>query len=214
MQRFRLAIGFLILSILVVGMGWLAVIGIKGFTGYVSTIPKELGAPIIAAVATVLVATLTVVLGKYFERKKELDALYRDKKTEVYDDFLKKFFEFYFSGGENIGEQDMVTFFQDFSRKLVLWAGPDVIEAFVSWKDHLAKGTPDAKSIFLTEDFLLAVRKDLRHTNKGIRRGLFARMFLQNSALFLAMSAKNPNLKLDDMAAIEKLLASSDKAKE
>ncbi|NYE26124.1 hypothetical protein [Pigmentiphaga litoralis] len=214
MQRFRLAIGFLILLILVVSVGWLALIGVRGFTGYISTIPKELGAPIIAAAATVFVATLTVVLGKYFERKKELDALYRDKKTEVYDEFLKKFFEVYFSSGENVGEHDLILFFQDFSRKLVLWGGPDVIEAFVAWKDHLAKGLPDAKSIFLTEDFLLAVRKDLRHTNKGIRRGLFARMFIQNSALFLAMSAKNPNLKLEDMAAIEKLLASAETTKE
>ena len=185
--------------------------GTRSFAGYVSTIPKELGAPIIAGVVTVLVATLTVVLGKYFERKKELDALYRDKKTEVYDEFLKKFFEVYFSGGESIAEHDLVPFFRDFCRKLVLWAGPEVIEAFVAWKDHLARGTPDAKSIFLTEDFLLAVRRDLRHSNKGIRRGLFARMFLQNSDLFLAMAAKNPDMKLEDLAALEKLLASTDK---
>lgn len=117
----------------------------------------------------------------------------------------------YFSGGEDIGEHDLVPFFRDFSRKLVLWAGPEVIEAFVAWKDHLAKGAPDAKSIFLTEDFLLAVRRDLRHTNKGIRRGLFARMFLKNSELFLLMPAKNPELKLEELAAMEKMLASTDK---
>ncbi len=211
MPRLRLAAHLGLALLLLGGIGWGIVWAVRGVAAYVGTIPKELGAPIIAAVATVLVATLTVVVGKYFERKKELDALHREKKTEAYDDFLKKFFEFYFSGGSDVDKQDLVPFFRDFSRQLVLWAGPEVIEAFLAWKDHLAKGTPDAKSIFLTEDFLLAIRKDLRHTNRRIRRGLFARMFLQNSELFLLMTAKNPDLKLEDLAAFEKTLVSGGK---
>jgi len=209
MQRFRLVLQSLLVLLVFGGIGWSLVWSIRGVAGYLSTLPKELGASIIAGAATILVATLTVVLGKYFERKKELDALYRDKKTEVYDEFLKKFFEVYFSKGQSSAEQDdLVSFFRDFSRKLVLWSGPEVIEAFVAWKDHLAGGAADAKSIFLTEEFLLAVRRDLRHTNKGIRRGLFARLFLKNSALFLAMSAKNPAVKLEELAAMEKRIDS------
>lgn len=46
---------------------------------------------------------------------------------------------------------------------------------------------------------------------RRIRRGLFARMFLQNSELFLLMAAKNPDLKLEDLAAFEKTLASGGK---
>lgn len=207
MKRISPALSILLGLLAFGGIGWLLFRAIKAFLDYVSAIPKDLGAPIIAGVATVLVATLTVVIGKNFERKRELDALYRDKKTEVYDEFLKTFFEFYFSGGENKDVQDLIPFFREFSRKLILWSGPEVIESFLAWKDHLAKGTPDAKSVFLTEDFLLAVRSDLRHTNKGIRRGLFARMFLKNSDLFLAMAAKNPNYKLEDLVELEKLIS-------
>lgn len=156
-----------------------------------------------AAVATVLVATLTVMLGRYYERKRELDALYRDKKTEIYDEFLKEFFAIFFgaSEGEAKGtETDLVRFLREFTRKLVLWSGPEVIEAFVAWKDHLAKGTPDAQSIFLTEAFLRAIRNDLRHTNKGLRKGFFARLFLREGGLFLVMAAKNPNVTLAELA--------------
>lgn len=211
MQRLRTTAHLLLGLAFLGGATWAIVSTVRAFAGYVSAIPKELGAPIIAGVATVLVATLTVVIGKYFERKKELDALYREKKTEVYDEFLKKFFEVFFSGGASTDENDLVPFLREFSRKLVLWSGPEVIEAFVAWKDHLAKGSADAKSIFLTEAFLLALRTDLRHSNKGIRRGLFARMFLKNSELFLLLSTKNPNMKLEDLAALEKLLASEAK---
>jgi hypothetical protein len=170
-----------------------------------------MAAALIAGAATVIVATLTITIGRYYERKKELDALYRDKKTEIYDEFLKEFFQLFFSAGEKLEgqpEQDLTQFLREFTRKLILWGGPEVIEAFVTWKDHLAKRTPDAKSIFLTEDFLLAIRKDLRHTNRGLRRGFFARLFLQEGSLFLSMAEKNPHVTLAELAAVENRLKS------
>lgn len=183
--------------------------GVYAFFQYLSTVPKELAAPLIAASATVFVATATVMIGRYYERKKELDALYRDKKTEIYDEFLKEFFTLFFNAGEDSAktEKDLVPFLREFTRKLVLWSGPEVIEAFVAWKDHLAKGNPDAKSIFLTEAFLLAIRKDLRHTNKSLRKGFFARLFLREGARFLAMAEKDPNVTLAALAEVENALA-------
>ncbi|MCD2341069.1 hypothetical protein LRH25_12015 [Ideonella azotifigens] len=191
------------------GCTGLVVWGVYAFFQYLSTIPKELAAPLIAASATVFVATATVMVGRYYERKKELDALYRDKKTEIYDEFLKEFFTLFFNGGEDSPrtEKDLVPFLREFTRKLVLWSGPDVIEAFVAWKDHLAKGNPDAKSIFLTEDFLLAIRKDLRHTNKSLRKVFCARLFLREGALFLTMAEKDPNVTLAALSEIESALS-------
>lgn len=194
---------------LVVGAVALLVWLIQAFFTYVSAVPKELAAALVAGAATILVATATVMIGRYYERKKELDALYRDKKTEIYDEFLKEFFGIFFSAGEkpvDHPEKDLVPFLREFTRKLILWSGPEVIEAFAAWKDHLARGTPDAKSIFLTEAFLLAIRKDLRHTNVGLRRGFFARLFLKEGALFLAMAEKNPNVTLAEIAAIENVV--------
>ncbi|MFZ5566273.1 MAG: hypothetical protein ACOY95_04670 [Pseudomonadota bacterium] len=186
-------------------VGWV----VYAFFQYISAVPKELGAALVAAVATVLVATLTVMVGRYYERKRELDALYRDKKTEIYDEFLKEFFTLFFGadeGNSKGAEKDLVPFLREFTRKLVLWSGPEVIEAFVAWKDHLAKGTPDAQSIFLTEAFLRAIRNDLRHTNKGLRKGFFARLFLREGNLFLAMAAENPKVTLATLAEAEKLV--------
>jgi hypothetical protein len=187
------------------GLGW----ALYSLGSYLATVPKEIGAALIAAVTTVLVATLTVTLGKYFERKKELDALYRDKKLEIYDQFLKQFFAVWFTEGKAAeGEQtpDMVAFFRDFTSKLVLWGGPEVVQVFAEWKEHLAAGSPDAQSVFLTEKFLNAIRADLRHSNKGLGRGWFARLFLRESRLFLAMAAKDPNVSLDALSAAEKYL--------
>lgn len=211
MKSLAKVLSTLVALALLAGVAILVVWAAQSFFAYVSSVPKEIATALIAGAATILVATLTVTIGRYFERKRELDALYRDKKTEIYDEFLKEFFELFFSAGEKTEgqpEKDLVSFLREFTRKLILWSGPEVIEAFVAWKDHLAHGTPDAKSIFLTEGFLLAIRKVLRHTNIGLRRGFFARLFLQEGALFLSMAKNNPNVTLAELAAIENRLKS------
>lgn len=185
------------------------------FFQYISAVPKELGAALVAAATTILVATATVMIGRYYERRKELDALYRDKKTEIYDEFLKEFFGLFFGAGEakaEAAEKDLVPFLREFTRKLILWSGPEVIEAFVAWKDHLGKGVPDAQSIFLTEAFLKAIRNDLRHSNNGLRRGFFAKIFLKEGNLFLALAAKDPSVTLAALAEIENAMQSKDAA--
>jgi len=182
---------------------------VKSFTTYISGVPKELGAALVAGIATVMVATTTVMIGRYFERKKELDALYRDKKMEIYDEFLKKFFDLFFSSAEDSPTpepDDLVAFLREFMRKLMLWSGPEPIVAFLAWKEHLAKGAPDAQTLFLTEQFLLTLRADLRHSNKRIPKGFFASLILKEGALFLDMAKKNPNITLSQLAEVEKML--------
>ena len=56
---------------------------------------------IITASTTVLVATLTVVLGRYFERKKEVEAHFRASKIEMYDAFLKELFTLFGPGHDD-----------------------------------------------------------------------------------------------------------------
>jgi len=200
-----LALGFTFVG----AIGWLLYWFLTSFFVYLRAIPKELAAALIAGIATVLVATITVMVGRYFERKKELDALYREKKTEIYDEFLKKFFDLFFSGAKaspTPEPEDLVPYLREFSRKLILWSGPQPIVAFLAWKDHMAKGTPDAQSIFLTEKFLLALRTDLRQSNSSIPKGFFASLVLSESALFLKLARENPNITLAQVAEVEKLL--------
>jgi hypothetical protein len=206
MNRLRSILSVLLTLLIVGGLGWLLYWGVTRFLSYVSAIPKEVGAALIAGTATIMVATLTVVIGRYFERKKELDAAYRDKKTEIYDEFLKQFFQLAHSQSEiqpEPGPDDLVSFFREFMRKLLLWSGPRAIESFLDWKNHASKGLSDAKTLFLMEQFLFALRKDLGHSNFGIRKGFFARLFLSEWELFLELARKNPNITLAEVAEAE-----------
>lgn len=207
MQRLKQASAIFIAIVLLVGPGALIFFAFSTFFNYISSVPQELGAALVAAATTTIVATITVMVGRYFERKKELDALHRDKKTEIYEEFLKVFLEaFGTSDGldgktKSEADPDLEKLFREFSRKLVLWGGPQVLEAFAQWKEFMAEGNINAESIFKTERFLDAIRADLGHSNFGVRAGWFARLFMQESKLFLAMAKENPKISLTEVSA-------------
>ncbi|APC96618.1 hypothetical protein [Francisella frigiditurris] len=104
----------------------------------------------LTAATTVIAATLTVVLGKYFERKKDIEAHYREKKTQIYDEFLCEFFKVFYDSKKN---HNLVDFLRQWQKKVILWGGQDVLLKYIDWIGHLKKGNNDARSMFLMEEF-------------------------------------------------------------
>jgi hypothetical protein len=55
-------------------------------------------------------------------------------------------------------------------------------------------------------DFFLALRKDLGHSNRGIKQDHLVRFMLRNSDLFMKMYAENPEVTFAEIAQIEERL--------
>lgn len=190
---------------LLIGLSFGAYSAVSSFFQYVATVQKEIAAALLAASATIIVSIATVFIGRYYERKRELDALYRDKKTMIYDEFLGRFFDTFHGNDDDLKERDdLVPFLREFMRKLLLWGGPEVVASFIKWKKSLLN--VNAETIFATEDFLLAVRKDLCHSNKQIEKGFFARLFLQEGELLLEMAKINPKVTLIEVDEMSKAI--------
>lgn len=198
---------FLLGVAILIGIAWGAYWLIAQLWGQLKTLDSKIALAAITAFTTVTVSTLTVVLGKYYERKKDIEAHYREKKTEIYDEFLKEFFKvFYGDHGKNkkIESNSLVDFLREWQRKMVLWGGQDVLIKYLKWMTHLKKGNPDADSIFLMEDFFREIRKDLGHKNNKLEKGTFAHLILRNSELFLDMAKKDPKVTFAAFAEAEK----------
>jgi len=172
-----------------------------------TTLNPEVAAGLITAFATVLGATVTITLGRIFERKKEVEAHFREKKSEIYDSFLLEFFKFYHD--ENREDVDLVPFLREWQRKIILWGGSNVLTSYFKWMAHLKKGNPDAQSLFLMNDFFSELRKDLGLSNWGLQRGAFINLILQHGELFLAMARENPNVTIEEVSAKERELGLS-----
>ena len=170
----------------------------------------NLSIAIIAASATILASTLTIVIGRYYEAKRDREAVHRDKKIELYNEFLVKLFEV-FSGGEKQKkeDEDLVPFLRNIQRKIVLWSGPEVIITYADWHKELTSqgNKPKAKAMVKMMDFFLALRKDLGHSNKGIKHNHLLRFMLKNPDLFMQMYANNPDVAFEEITKIEEQLA-------
>lgn len=173
---------------------------INSIFSWFSELDKSLAAPLITASSTVIIATITVVLGKYFERIKEIESHHRSKKVEIYDEFLVATFNTFFEKDPNL---DLVDFLQNWQRKIILWASPTVLQAFIDWKSHMTRHQPNAKTFFLMEDLFKAMRKDIGLSNKKLSKGTFSYFILREAELFLNEAKKNPNITLDEMSVIE-----------
>ncbi|MFC1581226.1 hypothetical protein ACFL4N_10015 [Thermodesulfobacteriota bacterium] len=172
-----------------------------------SSLDSNLAIGVLTAATTVIVAALTVSLGRYFERKKEIEAHFRERKVEIYDEFLHAFFKI-FAGDDTAkpDENDLVSFLREWQRKMILWGGSNVLSAYMKWNTNLRKGEPNAQSVFLMEAFFKAIRKDLGLSNRGLGKGIFSHLMLKNAELFLQEAKENPNITLAELGEIEEKL--------
>jgi len=203
-KNLSLIFSFAFLAVIAWSIYWLA----SQIWGQFKLLDPKVSVAILTASTTVIVATLTVVLGKYIERKKDIEAHYREKKTEIYDEFLSAFFKTFYSDNEDENEEnpELVDFLREWQRKMILWGGQDVLSKYILWMAHLKKEEPNAKTMFMMEEFFLEIRKDLGHKNNKLTKGSFISLILQNPELFLAMAEKNPDLTLAELSEIEKKL--------
>ena len=188
-----------------------ALIGGSGYGGYklivtiwaqLLSLDKQLSVALLTAFTTVIVATLTVMLGRYLERKKEIESHFRASKIQMYDEFLAAYFKLF--GSENDTDIDLVSFLREWQRKMIVWGGAPVLVAYIAWAQHLKKGEPDAQTFFLMDEFFRAMRKDIGLSNSGLEKGVFSHFMLRHSEFFLRMAKQNPSITLSELSEKEK----------
>lgn len=92
------------------------------------------------------------------------------RKTDLYDEFMTSLTKMLINRetqNESDDGNDM-SFITNFATQIIIHGGADVIKAFREWKD--AEETEEIPQTFLSADkLLLAIRKDLGVSNKGIK---------------------------------------------
>jgi len=196
---------------LIAAASWLVFIGVRGIWRTLISVNPDLAVAVIVSAATLLASTITVMLGRYFERKREIEAHFRAEKIKIYDEFLAELFKVFHSanevstdqGGEETNEK-MVQFLREWQRKLVLWGGNCVLATYFAWMNRMKSLPPDAQTIFLMDEFFRALRADIGQSSNGLPRGAFANLVLRHGDFFLAEAKKNPHITLEELSALEK----------
>ena len=77
-------------------------------------------------------------------------------------------------------EQETIKFFAEFIPKLIVWGDENVMKSFCLFRDTAADNTdrPSSKILFIFEDVLFNIRKDLGHKDKKIKKGDILGLFI------------------------------------
>lgn len=165
-------------------------LGVREFSGWIfHGVDPTVSAALVAAMATVLVSVLGVVLARYFERRRQIEVEIRERKVPMYKDMVQGLLD----GLLKSEDGDTARFeavIADLTPQLVTWASDDVIKAWIHFKRRAAEAEADPISaMFGFEHVLRAVRADLGHKSGNLAKGDLLGLFVNDIDEYLPSEA-------------------------
>lgn len=180
---FYTIIGFVLFG----GLIWGGLALFKLLWKSLTNLQPDLASALITASATSIVAVLTISIGKYLERKKDIENQQRLKKIEMYEIFLQKWLTYLLSSSTEeksslIESTEFKNFLKDFTAKLILWGSDQVVKDYSNFREESQKSQPQKKyeTIYKFENVLFSIRKDLGHGNKPLKDGDLLKLFVND----------------------------------
>ena len=175
---------------------------ISAFSG----LDAKFGAALVVAAGTVIVSVMSVVVSRFLETRTTIRKELREKKIPVYEDLISFMFKILMASktGDEVTEQDMLKFMSDFTQRSMVWASDDVLNAWIKFRGASTNEAEIIKNPFLLmfvyEDLIRAIRKDLGHKNKDLSQGKLLSLFINDIADYVD---ENGNIKLPANVARE-----------
>lgn len=180
-EKLNVLFGLILIVVIGIGVFKLIEMIIEAF----AKVNPTISAGIIAASATVIVSIISVLVAKRLEHKSLLAKEHRDKKTPSYEDMVKFIIRLVFAdklGLKPLTDQEMIEKMASFTENLVVWGSDEVVKSWVAFRmNSIANaGKTNSGILFEVEELLLAIRKDLGHSNKGLVKGKILSTFIND----------------------------------
>jgi hypothetical protein len=165
----------------------------KNISDTLTVLDPRITAAMFAASATVIVSVISVLVSKFIDQKVRISQEIRDKKIPVYEELIEGIFKMLraIKKGEQSPENEIEDFMFSFAQQAIVWGSDSVLEAFYNFRH--GNNPDDARQIAIyLEKLMLAVRKDLGHSNTGLSQGKLLGLFLNDFDEF--MESPTPQL--------------------
>lgn len=134
-------------------------------------------AVIIVALITGIVSIFTVLITKVIEYKNNRQDYLSKKREEPYGEFVDMVYKIQQNSENNIEytEEEMAKDLSKFSKQITLWGSPKVVKKWVKFRGNGAKPEAAMDNLFLLEEIMNDMRKDLgvHKVDKGNLLGFF-----------------------------------------
>jgi hypothetical protein len=132
----------------------------------------------VTAMATVLVTVTTLVIGRYLERRKAVEAEIRASKIPVYTRLVSGLMRTVLNP-DSSNADDVAQFLRDITPDLITWASDDVLLAWSKFKRE-AQVLASEDTVFGFEELLSAIRRDFGHSGRQIQEGDLLALFIND----------------------------------
>ncbi|MGD1859847.1 MAG: hypothetical protein ACFB0E_07740 [Leptolyngbyaceae cyanobacterium] len=151
-------------------IAWLFYKAIIAIIFGILSLESDIAVAVIAASASISVSLMSLVVSKYLESRAAITQEIRAKKIPIYEELISFVMRVVFAqrlGLEPVTEDELMEFMAEFTEKITVWGSDDVIKVWRKFRLSAASGSNTQSILFMYEDILLAIRKDLGHKNSG-----------------------------------------------
>lgn len=178
---------------------WVAFLVVSSTWVYLNALPTEIITNLTTVTGAVVVATITVVAGRFFEKQKDIETKLREKKLLAYEPFMKFWLTRLLpdKSSKDVRTQgkaqqpdkasdennnDILAALRTFTADAVLWGSVDVVERFLEFRRlTFLEDTAKDKSfrvLYAFDDVLFAIRRDLGNSTSGLKPGDLIKMII------------------------------------
>ena len=162
---------------------FLAKLSIK-FINWIRNFTSNTEAVIVVALITGAVSILGIIVSKIIEYRQDTKRYLYEKKEEAYSEFIEVVYKIRDNQkNEKNYESEMIESLINFSKKLTLWGSNEVIRKWIEIRELNTKSSSNAHAInnlFLLEEIIFLIRKDLGQKNSNLKKGDILRFFIND----------------------------------
>lgn len=184
--RFKNLLNFFIGLLFIVIASYFFVSLIMKFSNWVREFSSNTDAVIVVALITGLLSLLGIVVSNIIDYRQNTKRYLYEKKEEAYSEFIEMVYKLQQAQNDDKVDDEMVENLINFSKKLTLWGSDDVIKKWIEIRKlSLNTNNDPVDNIFILEEIIFLIRKDLGQKNKGLKKGDILVFFINDIDKYL-----------------------------
>lgn len=187
------AILFFLIYLLIKHIGILLIKGIEKIGGITSSMDSVVIVAIITGGISIVTVLISSIVSKFIEYRQITKRYLYEKREEPYKAFISMVYKLQKStrnGQEEYTQEQMINDISAFSESLTLWGSSRVIKKWIKFRELSQDKTIAMQNLFLLEEIVFEIRKDMGQGKKGLKQGDLLSFFVNDIKKYLPNSNK------------------------
>lgn len=171
-----------ILMILILSLGMIVIYTVEKISNVTSNMDSVVIVSLITGGVSVVTVIISSVISRFIEYKQTIKKYLYEKREKPYSEFIALVYKLQISqkNGETYTQEEVLKDISKFSELLTLWGSSNVIKKWIKFRENLLESSLVAENLFLLEDIVFEIRKDMGQGKKGLNKGDLLSFFVND----------------------------------